>query len=119
GYPDGTFGGDRNFTRYEMAMVFARVLARFENLIDEKIAAGIGDRTSELAGLIRQVRQELAAAIQANHEELSNEIVGLTERLSALEAEVAAIDRGQATGLTPEANAALTELAVEELAKRL
>ena len=24
GYPDGTFGGDRTLTRYEMAMVFAR-----------------------------------------------------------------------------------------------
>ena len=29
GYPDGTFGGARNFTRYEMALVFARIVARF------------------------------------------------------------------------------------------
>lgn len=30
GYPDGTFKGDRTMTRYEMAMVVARLLARIE-----------------------------------------------------------------------------------------
>src|SRR5574337_1757332 len=30
GYPDGTFKGDRAMTRYEMAMVVARILARIE-----------------------------------------------------------------------------------------
>ncbi|HEY8495447.1 MAG TPA: S-layer homology domain-containing protein [Limnochordales bacterium] len=42
GYPDGTFGGERTFTRYEMAMVFARILARLEALLDEKIDARVG-----------------------------------------------------------------------------
>src|ERR1700736_4194277 len=32
GYPDGTFKGDRAMTRYEMAMVVARLLARVETL---------------------------------------------------------------------------------------
>ncbi len=32
GYPDGTFKGDRTLTRYEMAMVVARLLAQLENL---------------------------------------------------------------------------------------
>jgi len=32
GYPDGTFKGDRAMTRYEMAMVVARLLARIESL---------------------------------------------------------------------------------------
>ncbi|MCL6553250.1 MAG: S-layer homology domain-containing protein, partial [Firmicutes bacterium] len=30
GYPDGAFRGDRAMTRYEMAMVVARLLARIE-----------------------------------------------------------------------------------------
>ncbi|MDR5702734.1 MAG: S-layer homology domain-containing protein, partial [Armatimonadota bacterium] len=30
GYPDGTFKGDRALTRYEMAMIVARLLARIE-----------------------------------------------------------------------------------------
>ncbi len=32
GYPGGTFKGDRTMTRYEMAMVVARLLARIEQL---------------------------------------------------------------------------------------
>src|ERR1700730_8950581 len=32
GYPDGTFKGDRTMTRYEMAMVVARLLARIESI---------------------------------------------------------------------------------------
>ncbi|HEX4835844.1 MAG TPA: S-layer homology domain-containing protein, partial [bacterium] len=32
GYPDGTFKGDRAMTRYEMAMVVARLLARIESI---------------------------------------------------------------------------------------
>src|SRR5260370_42198623 len=32
GYPDGTFKGDRAMTRYEMAVVVARLLARIETL---------------------------------------------------------------------------------------
>src|SRR5215471_917896 len=32
GYPDGTFRGDRAMTRYEMAMVVARLLARIESI---------------------------------------------------------------------------------------
>jgi hypothetical protein len=30
GYPDGMFRGDRTLTRYEMATIFARLLARIE-----------------------------------------------------------------------------------------
>lgn len=32
GYPDGLFKGDRPMTRYEMAMVVARVIAKLEEL---------------------------------------------------------------------------------------
>ena len=32
GYPDGTFRGNRSFTRYEMAMVVARI---WDRLVDE------------------------------------------------------------------------------------
>ena len=31
GYPDGTFQGDRPFTRYEMAMVIARVFTKIQD----------------------------------------------------------------------------------------
>src|SRR5690625_4525036 len=61
GYPDGTFGGSRLFTRYEMAMVFARVLAQFEAHIDAKIEDGINVRTEDLA---LQVNDAMEAALE-------------------------------------------------------
>jgi hypothetical protein len=41
GYPDGTFKGERQFTRYEMAMVFARVLGRLDTLIAAEVGAEV------------------------------------------------------------------------------
>lgn len=46
GYPDGTFGGERTFTRYEMAMVFSRILERLDKRID--LLAGTGVDVDEL-----------------------------------------------------------------------
>lgn len=72
GYPDGSFGGSRLFTRYEMAMVFARVLARFEAHIDAKIEEGIHVRTEDLALQVNEAMETaleaLALAIQAQSE---------------------------------------------------
>lgn len=41
GYPDGTFGGERTFTRYEMAMVFSRILQRLDGRMDLLAGTGI------------------------------------------------------------------------------
>jgi hypothetical protein len=61
GYPDGTFKGDRTMTRYEMAMVVARVLAQIEQL---QIPAPLGappqpEVTKEDLDLILQLVNEL------------------------------------------------------------
>lgn len=40
GYPDGTFKGDRTFTRYEMAMVVARLWDRLESMISKSPQGG-------------------------------------------------------------------------------
>src|SRR5690625_5375586 len=37
GYPDGTLGGERTFTRYEMAMVFDRILLRYTAYIAKEL----------------------------------------------------------------------------------
>lgn len=119
GYPDGSFGGNRLFTRYEMAMVVARMLARLENLIDQRVADAVDARTSDLAALIRQTRQELGERIESNHAELSGRIDTLVERLDALEAELGGIDRGPLPDFVPEARAVLLERAIEDLRNRL
>ena len=38
GYPDGTFKGERNMTRYELAQVIARLMAREDQLNAEQKA---------------------------------------------------------------------------------
>jgi hypothetical protein len=84
GYPDGTFKGDRAMTRYEMAMVVARLLARIEAI---KIPAPAppakvpppevsrADITT-LQRLINEFRAELAA--------LGVRVTAVEEELAAL-----------------------------------
>ena len=54
GYPDGTFRGERNITRYELAQIVARMMAREDQLnaeqraMLEKLA---GEFADELANL--------------------------------------------------------------------
>lgn len=65
GYPDGTFSGSRNFTRYEMALVFARIVARFEQYIDQLVAEGIDTRLDELAEQVAIAMKDASDALRA------------------------------------------------------
>ena len=54
GYPDGTFKGERNMTRYELAQVIARLMAREDQLNAEQKATMdklAGEYADELANL--------------------------------------------------------------------
>ncbi len=75
GYPDGAFKGDRPLTRYEMAAIVARVIARIE-----ATGAGTASKT-DLDNL-----QKLIAA-------LKDELDALGVRVTALEDSVAQLDR--------------------------
>ncbi len=123
GYPDGTFGGERNFTRYEMAMVFARILARFESIIDARVQEGIDVKTSDLERAIAQTREQLTELVHERYDELA-------ARVDELQAEVDRRHAGQsqetqgslpASGstLSDEARAALEDAVVERLSARL
>ena len=116
GYPDGTFGGDRTFTRYEMAMVFARILARFENLIDQKIHEGIDAKTAQLAYEIEAVRKELSDRIDANYDELVRDTSDIRARLG-----LPPFDRSNRSGagLTGDARAALAGQVSDEMLDQL
>jgi len=75
GYPDGTFGGDRFFTRYEMAMVFARALARLERLVDERVAAQLG----EVREGVRRAHEDigtLRATLEGVRSRLTQDVAG-------------------------------------------
>src|SRR3970040_349484 len=81
GYPDGTFKGDRAMTRYEIAMVLARLLARIEAIkipappAPAKIDVSRADITT-LQRLINEFRAELAA--------LGVRVTAVEEELAAL-----------------------------------
>src|SRR5690625_3707530 len=65
GYPDGTFGGERTFTRYEMAMVFDRILGRYDAHL-ESVLADLGvdlDALTDEFGPELGLISALAAAI--------------------------------------------------------
>jgi len=122
GYPDGTFGGDRTFTRYEMAMVFARILARFEDLIDQRIAEGIDAKTEQLALEIESVRKELSDRIDANYEDLMAYLRILELELDVLKGQAAgegAEVPGAGLALTDEARAALAGQVTDEMLDQL
>ncbi|MGI6081949.1 MAG: S-layer homology domain-containing protein [Limnochordia bacterium] len=65
GYPDGSFGGDRTLTRYEMAMILARVVTRLDENMEEQVAAKSADLDKRVAEAVREARDALAAALKA------------------------------------------------------
>jgi hypothetical protein len=75
GYPDGSFNGDRPLTRYEMAAIVARAIAKIE-------ADGAG--TASKSDL-----DQLQKLIDA----LKDELDALGVRVTAVEDQVAALDR--------------------------
>lgn len=74
GYPDGTFGGERTFTRYEMAMVFDRILQRLDGRMDllsgmgidvDALAAEFGNELGLINALTAAVGNAQGAAAEA------------------------------------------------------
>lgn len=82
GYPDGSFLGGRNITRYEAAMILARIVHSPSDGSD--VAAVAGDREA-----LEDFRKRIAARLAALQEE---ERI-LTERADALEARVTKISK--------------------------
>ncbi len=96
GYPDGAFRGDRAMTRYEMAMVVARLLARTEaikipplppDLARTKDVAAV---SAALAATDKRLTAKLAT-IQRLVAEFRAELAALGVRVTAVEEELAAI----------------------------
>lgn len=100
GYPDGAFRGDRAATRYELAMVVARLLARIEAIKIPPLPADLV-RTPQLnaanaanTAALRAVDQRLTAklaTIQRLVAEFRAELAALGVRVTAVEEELAAL----------------------------
>lgn len=86
GYPDGAFRGDRAMTRYEMAMVVARVLARIEAIKIPPMPADLV-RRAELTKTDAATR----AALTATDKRLTGSITTLNRLVAEFRAELAAL----------------------------
>jgi len=105
GYPDGEFKGDRMLTRYEYAMIIARLerelLGETRSIVREELAsAGLGPQLQALLDQLRSDFQKELDDIRAqlkSHEgritALERQTSNLAERTATLEGEVAAHER--------------------------
>src|SRR5574341_1714416 len=82
GCPDGTFKGDRGVTRYEVAMIVARILARIEAI---KIPAPAAPAPAP------QVTRADVQTIQRLVNEFRAELAALGVRVTAVEEELTAL----------------------------
>ncbi|MDR7588510.1 MAG: S-layer homology domain-containing protein, partial [Armatimonadota bacterium] len=88
GFPDGTFKGDRGVTRYELAMVVARILARIEAI---KIPPPPPPPPPPPAPPRPEVTRADIQAIQRLVNEFRAELAALGVRVTAVEEELAAL----------------------------
>ncbi|MGD0053398.1 MAG: S-layer homology domain-containing protein, partial [Vulcanimicrobiaceae bacterium] len=74
GYPDGAFGGDRPLTRYEMAVLVARVVAKLQ-----ANGAGYASKTD------LETLQKLIDALKDELDALGVRVTNLEDALDALD----------------------------------
>ncbi|MBI2267735.1 MAG: S-layer homology domain-containing protein [Armatimonadetes bacterium] len=91
GYPDGTFKGDRAASRYEVAMVVARIVAKVEKLSPADLSKyATKNDLNALRRLVDEFRKELDA--------LGVRVGQIEEKLSSLEARVFELERVRVHG---------------------
>ncbi len=76
GYGDGTFGGDKLMTRYEMAQIVARAMANGANV--DKLAAEFADELDALGVRVANLEKkadavQIAGQIRAHYANLSGD----------------------------------------------
>lgn len=92
GYPDGEFKGDRELTRYEWALI----VARLERDITMRYGAGGGGMPADAEGIMDDLREEFADELATLREMIAaNEIriEALAGDVEAMEEAVAALER--------------------------
>ncbi len=133
GFPDGTFRGNENLTRYQAALIFYRLLqtgalssGTVTSTDTTTIANGMQEVSTELASISSRVtdletltasQQTRIAALEAqiatlNTGSASNDTTALTARIDALETAVQNIPAG-ATGPQGPAGTAANTTAIE------
>jgi len=93
GYPDGTFRGNRSFTRYEMAMVVARIWDRLQKELENLPTGETGDYVTQgdLDGQLQTLR-DLIDAFGTELENLGFRVDDLEARMSSAEDRITALE---------------------------
>ena len=84
GYPDGTFGGDKLMTRYEMAQIVAKAMANGANV--DKLAAEFADELDSLGVRVANLEKKsdnvkITGQIRASYRDVSGDATGNDGRL--------------------------------------
>lgn len=127
GYPDGTYGGTRMMTRYEAALVFARLLARLEAMVEDEVYAtnaGLREQVvAEVLADIEAAKAELAALIKEELANIEVPVVEHTVERVVVEQPIEKIVEVQPVErpfqLTPEAENIITKLVADLFKKEL
>ena len=84
GYPDGTFGGDKLMTRYEMAQIVAKAMANGANV--DKLAAEFADELDSLGVRVANLEKKadnvkITGQIRASYRDIDGDTHGNDGRL--------------------------------------
>ena len=79
GYPDGTYGGDKLMTRYEMAQIVAKAMAKGANV--DKLAAEFADELDSLGVRVANLEKKadnvkITGEIRASYRDVDTDAVG-------------------------------------------
>jgi uncharacterized protein YqgV (UPF0045/DUF77 family) len=85
GYPDGTYKGERNMTRYELAMVIARMLDQIDAIPQ---GGGGGDVTSGELEEVKEIIKKLTAEFKDELAALDVKIDENAKRITSVEKKV-------------------------------
>ena len=84
GYPDGTYGGDKLMTRYEMAQIVAKAMAKGANV--DKLAAEFADELDSLGVRVANLEKKadnvkITGQIRASYRDIQGDTNGNDGRL--------------------------------------
>ena len=84
GYPDGTYGGDKLMTRYEMAQIVAKAMAKGANV--DKLAAEFADELDSLGVRVANLEKKadnvkITGQFRASYKDVSGDVDGDTGAL--------------------------------------
>ncbi len=79
GYPDGTYGGDKLMTRYEMAQIVAKAMAKGANV--DKLAAEFADELDSLGVRVANLEKKsdnvkITGQFRASYKDVSGDVDG-------------------------------------------